>query len=50
MAIVNTVVAFALVALGMLLNQFYNWLAWKKYYEGRRDGRAEPERKSPKGA
>ena len=40
----NVLVAFGLVALGMLLNQFYNWLAWKKYYEGRREGyeRQEP--------
>lgn len=31
--------AFGLVALGMLLNQFYNWLGWRKFYEGRKDGR-----------
>lgn len=36
--------AFALVALGMLLNQFYNWIGWKKFYEGRKDGREEHER------
>lgn len=36
--------AFGLVALGMLLNQFYNWMMWKKFYEGRKDGRGENER------
>ncbi len=30
--------AFGLVALGMLINQFYNWVAWKKFYEGRKEG------------
>lgn len=44
MAVLNVVIAFGLLAAGMLLNQFYNWLAWKKYYEGRKDGRAEHER------
>lgn len=34
----NVLVAFGLVGLGMLLNQFYNWIAWKKYYEGRKEG------------
>lgn len=37
--------AFGLVALGMLINQFYNYLGWKKFYEGRKDGRGEYERK-----
>lgn len=37
--------AFGLVALGMLINQFYNYLGWKKFYEGRKDGRGEHERK-----
>lgn len=37
--------AFGLVALGMLINQFYNWLMWKKFYEGRKDGRREYEQK-----
>lgn len=37
--------AFGLVAIGMLINQFYNWLMWKKFYEGRKDGRNEHERK-----
>lgn len=37
--------AFGLVAIGMLINQFYNWLMWKKFYEGRRDGRGDYERK-----
>lgn len=37
--------AFGLVALGMFINQFYNWVAWKKFYEGRKDGRGDHERK-----
>lgn len=34
--------AFGLVALGMVLAHMYNWLAWRKYYEGKREseGRA----------
>lgn len=36
--------AFGLVALGMLINQFYNWLMWKKFYEGRKDGRGDFEK------
>lgn len=40
----NVLQAFGLVALGMFINQFYNWLMWKKFYEGRKDGRAERER------
>lgn len=37
--------SFALVALGMLINQFYNSLMWKKFYEGRKDGRGDHDRK-----
>lgn len=33
----NVWICFALVGVGMLLNQFYNWLAWRKYYEGKRE-------------
>lgn len=29
--------AFGFVVLGMGLAHLYNWLAWRKYYEGRRD-------------
>lgn len=29
--------AFALVGLGMFIAHVYNWLAWRKYYEGRKD-------------
>lgn len=28
--------AFGLVALGMGIAHLYNWLAWRKYYEGQR--------------
>lgn len=41
----NVLQAFGLVGLGMLINQFYNWLMWKKFYEGRKDGRGDYERK-----
>ncbi len=29
--------AFGFVALGMVLAHMYNWLAWRKYYEGKRE-------------
>lgn len=29
--------AFGLVALGMALAHVHNWLAWRKYYEGRNE-------------
>ena len=29
--------AFGFMALGMVLAHTYNWLAWRKYYEGKRD-------------
>lgn len=35
----NTWQAFAYVALGMALAHLYNWLAWRKYYEGKRERR-----------
>lgn len=41
----DVLIAFGLVALGMLINQFYNYLGWKKFYEGRKDGRREYEGK-----
>lgn len=30
--------AFGLVGLGMAVAHVYNWIAWRKYYEGRKDG------------
>lgn len=32
--------AFGFVALGMALAHLYNWMAWRKYYEGKREGRS----------
>ena len=32
--------AFGLVALGMIVAHTYNWMAWRKYYEGRAEYRA----------
>ena len=29
--------AFGFTALGMALAHLYNWLAWRKYYEGKRE-------------
>ena len=29
--------AFGFVALGMFIAHVYNWMAWKKYYEGKRE-------------
>lgn len=29
--------AFGFVALGMLIAHAYNWMAWRKFYEGRRE-------------
>ena len=29
--------AFGFVALGMGLAHLYNWMAWRKYYEGKRE-------------
>ena len=29
--------AFGFVAIGMALAHLYNWIAWRKYYEGRGD-------------
>ena len=29
--------AFGYVAFGMLLAHGYNWLAWRKFYEGKRE-------------
>ena len=40
----NVLQAFGLVGLGILITQLYNCLMWKKYYEGRKDGRADHER------
>lgn len=37
----NTWQAFAYVGLGMLVAHTYNWLAWRKYYEGRGDRRKQ---------
>lgn len=31
--------AFGFVGLGMALAHLYNWLAWRKFYEGRNDYR-----------
>lgn len=31
--------AFGFVALGMALAHLYNWMAWRKYYEGKREYR-----------
>lgn len=33
--------AFGFVALGMALAHLYNWLAWRKYYEGKRENGGE---------
>lgn len=33
--------AFGFMGLGMALAHVYNWMAWRKYYEGRRDRRAQ---------
>lgn len=35
----NTLQAFGFVALGMILAHLYNWMAWRKYYEGKREHR-----------
>ena len=32
--------AFGLVGIGMLMAHLYNWMAWRKYYEGRDEHRA----------
>lgn len=32
--------AFGYVALGMIVAHTYNWMAWRKYYEGRAEYRA----------
>lgn len=37
----NILQAFGLVALGMSISHVYNWMGWRKYYEGMRVGRAE---------
>lgn len=37
----NTLQAFGFVALGMVLAHLYNWLAWRKYYEGRGERRKQ---------
>lgn len=29
--------AFGFVGLGMALAHAYNWMAWRKYYEGKRE-------------
>lgn len=29
--------ALGFIALGMLVAHSYNWMAWRKYYEGRGD-------------
>ena len=41
----NIWAALGFIALGMVLAHVYNWLAWRKYYEGRKDGRDWRERK-----
>ena len=33
----NTWQALGFIALGMLVAHTYNWLGWRKYYEGRGD-------------
>lgn len=33
----NVFQALGFIALGMLLAHVYNWLAWRKYYEGKRE-------------
>lgn len=33
--------AFGYVALGMTLAHIYNWIAWRKYYEGRGEARRD---------
>lgn len=37
--------AFGFVGVGMVLAHLYNWAAWRKYYEGRRDGKEWRDRK-----
>lgn len=34
----NIWASLGFIALGMVLAHVYNWLAWRKYYEGRKDG------------
>lgn len=36
--------AFGFVALGMCVAHTYNWLAWRKYYEGRAEYNRRRER------
>lgn len=31
--------ALGFIGLGMMVAHGYNWLAWRKFYEGRSDGR-----------
>ena len=33
----NTLQAYGFVALDMGLAHLYNWMAWRKYYEGKRE-------------
>ena len=33
----NIWLAFGFVALGMAIAHVYNWIAWRKYYEGKRE-------------
>lgn len=33
----NIWAALGFIGLGMSLAHLYNWLAWRKYYEGRKD-------------
>lgn len=33
--------ALGFMGLGMAIGQIYNWMAWKKYYEGKREQKDE---------
>ena len=35
----NTWAALGFIALGMAIAHVYNWIAWRKYYEGKREGK-----------
>lgn len=35
----DVLVALGYIALGMLVAHTYNWLAWRKYYEGKNEYR-----------
>ena len=44
----NVFQAFGFVGLGMLVAHTYNWLAWRKFYEGKRE--AQEQYRRAKGA